>query len=251
MTDQCAAPSEYAEQVAKPLNVCLTYLDQSNAYVQGDRETLPDVVPLLTARFPSSTLLGAVYEQSVDGIEWPTVSVLIEDSRAENPRHFDPWYFVVMLLLELPGGRIVLDRSNMGEWFYAAFAGSNKRQNINLHRVIANTPIWGDTKHHDNAHHDCRRVRLYWVGKNLIRKRGQKTRDVSKGREDVIRKALDIFERELVRQYGAQLKDNSTLASTDLTLVDYEMLLRVALHLADSVHEKYRLQARSQSGAAT
>lgn len=250
MTNQHVAPDKHDERIAEALSVCLTYLDQEEAFVQGNRETLPDVTPLLAARFPSSTLLEAAYAHGVDGIESPTVSVLIEDSKAENPRHFDPWYFVVLLLLELSGGRIVLDRSNMGEWFYAAFAGSNKRQNINLHRMIANTPIWGDTKHYDNAHHDCRRIRLYWVGKNLIRKRGQKTRDVSKGREDIIQFALGIFRRELERQYGSQLQDDSVLPSTDLTLVDYEMLLRVALQLADSVHEKYRVQSQGASSAA-
>lgn len=250
MTTQCVTPNKHDERIVEALHVCLAYLDQEEAFVQGARETLPDVAPLLTARFPSSKLLSAEYAQSVDGIEWPTVSVLIEDSKAENPRHFDPWYFVVVLLLELPGGRIVLDRSNNGDWFYAAYAGSNKRQNINLHRMIANTPIWGDTKHFDNAHHDCRRIRLYWLCKNLIRKRGQKTRDVSKGREDIIQFALGNFRRELERQYGSQLQDDSVLLSTDLTLVDYEMLLRVALHLADSVHEKYRVQCQGGSSAA-
>ncbi|MFK4652615.1 hypothetical protein ABIF97_002549 [Bradyrhizobium japonicum] len=247
MTNLRVAPIDYDERSAEALNVCLTYLEQAEAYVQGDRDTPPDPTPLLSARFPSSKLLAATLERAVDGIKWPTISVLIEDSEAKNPRHFDPWYFVTMLLLELPGGRIVLDRSKMGEYFYAAYAGSNKRQNINLHRMIANTPIWGDTKHSDDAHHDCRRIRLFWVCKNLIRKRGQKTRAVSKGREDVIRFALGIFERELARQHGTQLDDASTLPSTDLTLVDYEMLLRVSLHLADSVHEKYLLQSRNAS----
>ena len=88
------------------------------------------------------------------------------------------------------------------------------------------------------------------MGKNLIRKRGQKTRDVSKGREDIIQFALGIFRRELERQYGPQLQDDSVLPSTDLTLVDYEMLLRVALQLADSMHEKYREQSRGASSAA-
>ncbi|WP_340672095.1 hypothetical protein [Bradyrhizobium ottawaense] len=240
-------PIEYGQTANDALAACKNYLQEAEQYIQGDRKSLPDPTPLLTARFPSSSLLEAKAKDGVDGLAWPTIAAKIVDRMAKSDRFFDPWYFAVLLLLELPGGRIVLNRSNHQQYFYAAYAGSNAKENFYLRRIVVNTPIWADTqegRHRDGAHYDYRRATLHWVCKDVVRTLGKKTRTVSSNREGAIRFAVKLFKQQLAA-HG--LSPRSRLPGLELTAQDYERLLSIALYIADAMHEKH-LVAKSRNG---
>ena len=247
MTGQRVAPIEYDARAKETLDACIAYLQEAEGFVQGDRKSLPDPMPLLTSRFPTSTILEATYEEGAKDFRWPTISAKIEDRKAETPRHFDPWYFVVMLLLELPGGRFIYDRSKKSQYFYAAYAGPSKRDNFYLRRIVVDTPIWADTKegkHRAGAHYDYRRATLRWVCKDVVRTYGQKTRLTSSNREEAVRFAVTLFKKQLSAHRAR------TLPGLKLTAAKYDQLLRIALHIADATQEKYLLGMAGKTAAA-
>ncbi|MHC2531859.1 hypothetical protein [Bradyrhizobium diazoefficiens] len=248
MTKQRVAPIEYDERAKQALDSCIAYLEEAETYVQGDTDSLPDPTPLLTARFPTSTILGATFEESAKDYQWPTISAKIVDRKAESARHFDPWYFVVMLLLELPGGRFIYDRSKKSQYFYAAYAGWNKKENFYLRRIVVDTPIWADTKegkHRKGAHYDYRRATLHWICKDVVRTLGRKTRSTSSNREGAIRFAVALFRKQLAAHQGARI-----LPGLKLTAAKYEQLLRIALHIADATQERYLLGLAGKTSVA-
>ncbi|MET4219414.1 hypothetical protein ABIB00_004635 [Bradyrhizobium sp. LB14.3] len=237
MSKQSAEPLRYDQNVRDALEACMKYLQESAEYVEGARKELPDPVTLLSARFPSSLILPANSIDKAKDRVWPTISAKLVDKTVKNFRYFDPWYFNVMLLLELSGGRFVYDKSNLGQYVYVAFAGSNSRKNFSLRRIVANTPAWAVTEEGAGkaAHYDYRRVTLHWLCKNLLRLSGKKTKQISSDRGTVVRFAVDLFQK--ATRQGVH--------PSGLTAAVYEELLWTALYIADAVHEKY---LRSRAG---
>lgn len=251
MSRRSVAPIQYDESALTALSACRTYLEEAAAYVQGEKDSLPDPAPLTTARFPRTSILKANALEGTKDFRWPTIAAKIEDRKATSDRYFDPWYFVVMLLMEIPGGRFVYDRSKGGKYFYAAYAGSNAKENFYLRRIIVNTPIWADTregKHRGETHYDYRRPTLHWIFKDVVRTLGQETRSVSSNREGAIRFAVGLFKQQLAAHHGSRRPTNkSKLPGLALTAAEYEKLLGIALHIADAMHEKYLLVRASES----
>ncbi|WP_157644530.1 hypothetical protein [Bradyrhizobium sp. WSM2793] len=240
----------YDQSAIDALAACKTYLEQAEDYIHDKRNLLPDPTPLLEARFPTSSILPGHAIERTKGLSWPTISAKIVDAVAKKPRFFDPWYFVVMLLLELPGGRVILAKSKNQEYAYAAYAGRTVVPNFYLRRIVVNTPIWADTKegkHVDGAHYDYRRVTLHWISKDAVRKLGRLTRRKSSNREAAVKFAVELFKEQLAAHHGGPgLGHPDKLPGLDLTALDYEELLWVALFIADAMHEKYlRLRARN------
>ncbi|MDA9539508.1 hypothetical protein ACM41_25755 [Bradyrhizobium sp. CCBAU 21362] len=239
---------EYDQSAIDALAACMTYLQEAEDYIDGKRAALPDPQRLLQARFPTSTILSASAIDRAKGVSSPTISAKIVDSVAKRHRYFDPWYFVVMLLLELPGGRFILAKSKFQEYAYVAYAGRTIQPNFYLRRIVVNTPIWADTlegKHSDGAHYDYRRTTLHWISKDAVRTLGKPTRRKSSNREAAVKFAVDLFEEQVIAHHGRNKSGPvEKLPGLDLTAMDYEKLLWVALYIADGVHEKHlRLRA--------
>jgi hypothetical protein len=229
-------------------------LKEAAAYVQGKRETLPDASRIVSARFPQTSILDANLVEEARGLRWPTIEAVIEDRSAStgevrSKRYFDPWYFVAMLLMEIPGGRFRFDRSNKQAYFYVAYAGPNGREgNFYLRRIVANTPPWADTREGGDkggAHYDYRRPTLKWVLKDVVKAMGQDTRRVSRVRDGVVRFAAQLFHRQMAAHSGKRVTRASKMPGLNLSLAAYEELLGYALYVADAVHEKFSLERRS------
>jgi hypothetical protein len=144
----------------------------------------------------------------------------------------DPWYFLVMLLLELPGGRFRFDISKK-IYHYLAYAGSGREGNYYLRRLICNTSSKADTREQggEDGHYDYRRIALKPTAKEAIRAAGQETLVYARTREDAIKFALDLFER--------QLNGRDKLPVLGLSRDEYEQLLRKAFDVADRMHEEF------------
>lgn len=250
MPPRSITPIEYDQSAVEALAACVTYLQQAEDYLHDERDLLPDLTPLLEARFPTTGILAAHAVDKTKGIAWPTVSAKIRDAVATRPRFFDPWYFVVMLLLELPGGRFILAKVKYQQYAYAALAGRAISPSFFLRRIVVNTPIWADTKEgqHREAHYDYRRVTLHWTSKNAVRTLGKPTRGKSRNRESAVKFAIDLFEEQLTAHHGPPRAGRpDKLPGLDLSVLDYEKLLWVALYIADAMHEKY-LRQRAGNG---
>ncbi|MCK1508399.1 hypothetical protein [Bradyrhizobium sp. 18] len=239
---------KYGQSAIDALAACIAYLQEAEDYIDGKRASLPNAEPLLEARFPTSTILSASAIDRAKGVSWPTISAKISDSVATKHRYFDPWYFAVMLLLELPGGRFILAKSKHQEYAYAAYAGQTVQPNFYLRRIVVNTPSWADTKegkHSDGAHYDYRRTTLHWISKNAVRTLGKPTRRKSSNRETAVKFAVELFEKQLIAHHSRNESGRTDkLPGLNLAALDYEKLLWVALYIADGMHEKYlRLRA--------
>src|SRR5262249_4251614 len=152
---------------------------------------------------------------------------VIEDregpKKERTERYFDPWYFVIMLLLELPGGRLRYDISKK-KYHYLAYAGPvGKEGNHYLRRIIANTSSRADTREKgEGVHYDYRRATLTKTAKKSIRQAGQETRPTSRVREDAIQFAIELFRRQL------KGRDSKAPLVLNLNAKTYEKLLRSA-----------------------
>lgn len=249
---------EYDRPAREAYAACLKYLKQAAAYVQGKRETLPDASPIVSARFPQSSILSASLVEEARGLRWPTIEAVIHDQSAppgevRSKRYFDPWYFVAMLLMEIAGGRFRFDRSNRRQFFYVAYAGPVGREgNFYLRRIIANTPPWADTrdsKGKDDAHYDYRRPTLSWVLKDVVKAMGQDTRRQSRVRDEAVRFAVRLFERQIAAQSGKRVTRASKMPGLNISPAAYQELLGYALYVADAMHEKFSLEGRSVASA--
>lgn len=251
MPPQPVTAIAYEQSAVEALAACMAYLKETEEYIHDKRQELPDPTPLLKARFPTTGLLPAHSVDKTKGVSWPTISARIADAVATKPRFFDPWYFVVMLLLELPGGRFILAKSKHQEYAYAAYAGRTVAPSFYLRRIVVNTPIWADTKegkHHKGAHYDYRRVTLHWISKDAVRTLGKPTRRKSSNRESAVKFAGELFEEQLKAHFGGPGPERpDRLPNLNLTALNYEKLLWVALYIADAMHEKY---LRSKAGNA-
>ncbi|MFK4643924.1 hypothetical protein ABIF96_002498 [Bradyrhizobium ottawaense] len=243
---------EYDESARETLAACLAYLKEEVAYVQGKRKKPPDASRIVRARFPASSILEAEFVPEARGLPLPAIAAVIEDPSAEagksrSKRYFDPWYFVVMLLLEIAGGRFRFDWSKQ-KYLYVAYAGPGGRQgNFYLRRIVANTPALADTREQkDGGHYDYRRATLRWVYKDVVRAMGQNTRRTARVRESAILFAVTLFKRQLVA-HGKRATRASKMPGLDITLGAYEELLRYALDLADAVHERVLLEGRGDA----
>lgn len=248
MASRLVTPIVYDQSTIEALATCRAYLEQAEDYIDGKGDALPDPTPLLEARFPTSGILRGYSVERTKGLSWPTVSAKIIDAVAKKPRFFDPWYFVVMLLLELPGGRFIQAKMKYQRYAYVALAGRTISPNYVLRRIVVNTPIWADTlegKHRDGGHYDYRRVTLRWSSKGAVRTLGKPTRSKSSSRGDAVKFAVELFEEQLTAHHGSPRPGRpDKLPGLDLTALDYEKLLWVALYIADAMHEKYlRLRA--------
>lgn len=231
----------YDKTARATLDACIAYLDAATVYLKDPSANLPDIRPLLGARFPNSTItVPAKRFSEVRGLRWPTVSAFIDNSIIDHRRHFDPWYFAVMLLLELPGGRIVAMGSNHQDYVYLGYAGTNKNRNIKLRRIIANTPAWADTLD-ENSHFDLRRPSLSFVSKDVRKILGFKTKGLSSGRAKAVELAGQLFDEQLSLQIADQ-SGEAEMPGLELTVSGYTNLLEIALQLADLMHERYSLR---------
>ena len=249
---------EYDRPAREAYAACLKYLKQAAAYVQGKRETLPDASPIVSARFPQSSILSASLVEEARWLRWPTIEAVIHDQSAppgevRSKRYFDPWYFVAMLLMEIAGGRFRFDRSNRRQFFYVAYAGPVGREgNFYLRRIIANTPPWADTrdsKGKDDAHYDYRRPTLSLVLKDVVKAMGQDTRRQSRVRDEAVRFAVRLFERQIAAQSGKRVTRASKMPGLNISPAAYQELLGYALYVADAMHEKFSLEGRSVASA--
>jgi hypothetical protein len=83
-----------------------TFLAQCEAYIQSaDPDArLPDPAPLRHQLPPSGAIEGATPGHDAHG---PYIAVVVDDpadpNRDVTPRLFDPWYFVVIVLLAAAG----------------------------------------------------------------------------------------------------------------------------------------------------
>lgn len=233
----------YGDESIAALEACRTYLEQAIKFLSGKRKNLPDVLAVTETSFPNSSILSARHDnEDKSGSGWPFVACVIADDTApgkrRSERYFDQWYFVVMRLLELPGGRFRFDRSKKNQYFYLAYAGpQGKEGNHYLRRIIANTPWWSDTRENRReagSHYDYRRAALKRTAKNVVRRLGQETRSFSRERDDAVSFAVALFKR--------QLKNRRALPGLKLTAKEYERLLVLALEIADALHEKLLLE---------
>jgi hypothetical protein len=117
------------------LKACREYLAQADGYLTRVRQSLPDAT--LLAR-PCGSIIEVRIVAPLD--EPAFVAARIEDRDAPNEirreRYFDAWYFVVMLLLVLAGGRFRFDRSKYAAYYFLAYAGPiRKNGNHALRRI--------------------------------------------------------------------------------------------------------------------
>jgi hypothetical protein len=235
--------SDHRYDAAAALKVCREYLKEAQEFAAGHRTQPPDVSKLVSARFPQSSIRAARY--GVDSRS-PYIAAVIEDRDApeeeRSERFFDPWYFVPMLLMELPGGRFRFDRSKGAKYFYLAYAGPDGNEgNHYLRRIIVNTSRLADTRQKarsKEAHYDYRRAALKEVDKRVIEAMGQETLSPSRTREDAIKFAIGIFKR--------QLNSRQRLLAVDMSPREYESLLRTAFNVADAIHDKYSASQPAQ-----
>lgn len=226
MSRRSVAPIDYDSSALATLTICKRYLEEAIGYLQDKRKALPNAAPLTSARFPASSIITANAVEAAANLRWPTIEAVIEDREApgerRSSRYFDPWYFLVMLLMEIPGGRFRFDRSKNSEYFYLAYAGPSGREgNFYLRRVIVDTPSWADTregKHRKDAHYDYRRPTLKRVYKPLVRALDQKTRGESRKRPEAVQFAVDLFTRQLTAHLGESGSlDGVSLPGLDMT----------------------------------
>ncbi|MCK1475014.1 hypothetical protein IVB27_09430 [Bradyrhizobium sp. 197] len=240
---------EYDQSARETLAACIAYLKEAGAYQQGKRRTLPDASRIVRSRFPASSILQSDLVPEARGLPLPAVSAVIHDPTAESGkarsnRYFDPWYFVVMLLMEIPGGRFRFDWSKRKYLYLAYAAPGTKEGNFYLRRIVANTPALADTREQkDGGHYDYRRATLRWVYKDVVRAMGQDTRRKARVRESAIQFAVELFKRQLAA-HGKRPTRASKMPGLNVTLGGYEELLRYAVDLADAVHERFLLQGR-------
>jgi hypothetical protein len=244
----------YDKKSAAALNACREFLKQAEEFLDGSRPDLPDASPIADARFPRSSILWARCA-GVDRFkrDTPFVAARLEDrdrtGEQRSERYFDPWYFVVMLLLELPGGRFRFDGSKNDTYFYLAYAGPvGSEGNYYLRRIVADTSTEEDTRDEGgDSHYDYRRATLKKMAKKVIRQAGQETRSASRDREDAIQFASELFNRQ------HKAKEEGRPPVLNLNPEKYEALLRQAFKIADRMHEKIlalRTSDRSASGMA-
>jgi hypothetical protein len=149
-------------------------------------------------------------------------------------------------LLEVPGGRFIFGRSNrsksLGYRFYLAYVGPRTKEGLHyLTRIILNPSSQSDVRQMGD-HHDYRRVTLQAIPKKEVwDELGQETRGRSRLREDAIRFAIKLFER--------QLNSREKVPALDLGRDEYAQLLRRAFNVADRMHEKWLTERRAEHGA--
>jgi hypothetical protein len=232
---------EYNAKDVGALKACREYLTQADEWLDGRREELPQLSGVSVARFPLSTIRKARHE-GVDRFHlgWPFVAAEMDDLEApeekRSERFFDQWYFVVMSIMELPGGRFLFYRSKNNAYYYLVYVGAGPLKWEGRHflrRIIANPPSGVDVRQSrdKDGHYDYRRITLVPKSKKAVRLLGQKTRALSQTREDAVRFALELFER--------QSDADSRILALDLAQDEYERLLRKALEVADKMHEKF------------
>jgi hypothetical protein len=238
---------EYDEKSAAALAACRAYLAEAQEFLEGRRGELPNARDLIDARFPLST----IREARCDGADlyelgWPFVAAIIDDPMATRERYFDPWYFAAMRLLEVPGGRFIFGRSNRSKSlsyrFYLAYVGSRTKEGLHyVTRIIFNPSPRSDVRQMRD-HHDYRRVTLQAIPKKEVwDELGQETRGRSRLREDAIRSAIKLFER--------QLNDKNKVPVLNLSRHEYDQLLHRAFNVADRMHEKWLTERRAEHGA--
>jgi hypothetical protein len=225
----------YDATAVAALKACRAYLRDAEEFLEGRCEELPDPSGIAATRFPQSSIVTARHTgEDAFGRGLPFIAAVIEDrehaDKERSERYFDPWYFAIMLLLELPGGRFRFDISKR-KYHYLAFAGTGRSGNFYLRRLICDTSSKADTREKggEGAHYDYRRITLKPTAKETIRAAGQETLILSRTREDAIQFALELFER--------QLNGKSKLPVLDLGRDEYAMLLRSAFDIADRMHE--------------
>lgn len=243
---------EYDQSARETFAVCLAYLTEAGAYAQGKRRTLPNASRIVRSRFPTSSILQSELVPEARGLPSPAVAAVIDDpstepGKARSERYFDPWYFVVMLLMEIAGGRFRFDWSKQ-KYLYLAYAAPGTREgNFYLRRIVANTPALADTREEKAGdHYDYRRATLRWVYKDVIRAMGQDTRRKARVRESAIQFAVTLFKRQLAA-HGKRPVRASKMPGLNVTLGNYEELLRYALDLADAVHERFLMEGRDNA----
>jgi hypothetical protein len=196
---------KYDEEAVAALTACREYLEEAKEFLESRREELPDPSDIAEARFPGSAIVKARHQgDDKFNRERPFIAAVIKDRDAQaeqrSERYFDPWYFVTMVLMELPGGRFHFDRSKHGRYFYLAYVGPEAKEGrYSLLRIIANASSSADTRQgrRKDAHYDYRRATLKQTAKKSIRQSGQKTRSSSRGREEAIQFAIELFKRQL------------------------------------------------------
>jgi hypothetical protein len=226
------------------LAYCRDNLKQAEDYIRGDRTELPDPSKIARARF-SPTTIGKGRYTGKDRLErgTPFIAAKIHDDSRPleegSERYFDPWYFVAMLLLELPAGRFHYDRSKVDRqrgkayWYLAYIGPFTKEGNHYLRRIIAETSASADTREKKRAkdsHYDYRRATLSPVAKSRVRAMGQETRSLSRTRDDAIKFSIQLFDR--------QIGKGGKLPRLEIDRSQYEVLLRKAFSLADRITEK-------------
>jgi hypothetical protein len=237
---------KYDDKSAAMLGRCRWYLKEAKKFLDGSRTDLPDPSGIVDARFPQTSILMARHTgEDKFGRGTPFIAAFVQDTEQPEKRwpeiYFDPWYFVIVLLLELAGGRFRFDLSK-GKYRYLAYAGPESTEgNHYLRRIIANTPSGADTRQRgvDGSRADYRRVTLKKARKASIRQRGQETRKTSRVREDAIKFAVDVFKRQL------KGRGKTTPPVLHLNPDKYEQLLREAFDIADRMHEKLSSQQNS------
>ncbi|MET3337289.1 hypothetical protein ABIF61_005813 [Bradyrhizobium japonicum] len=216
------------------LKRCLDYLGPAEDFLAGRRKELPDASRLAKP-------FGCILEARADGedlfnLGTPFVAAKIEDLDAPDEerreRYFDPWDYALMLVMLLAGARFRFDRSKYARYYFLAYVGPvGKVGNHSLRRIIMNPPPASDvrqTRRTPDAHLDYRRAGLKAIAKRVVRKLGQMTRSHSRGREDSIAFAVELFARQLAT-HGAD-------RFLGLNVADYEALLRRAVAVADAMH---------------
>lgn len=215
-------------------------LQQSKSYLATRDVDLLDAAAPSNSRCPHSSIIAS-RSGGKDRFKlgMPFVAAQIEDQRASgeerNERYFDPYYFMVMSIMELAGGTFYFGRSKYGKYWFLVYNGPDgKTGEHSLRRLIANTPPLSDTRKAlvlEDDHYDYRRATLAWTAKRAVRKLGQKTRSHARGREEAIAFAIELFKQQLAYYRG------SRLPGLELSLEEYELLLREALSVADAIHE--------------
>jgi hypothetical protein len=241
----------YEEKSVTALKAFREYLKQAEDFV-GGREDLPDASLIVAARFPSSTIHAARHTgPDRFDLGWPFIAAVIEDLTAPDEerreRYIDPWYFVVMLLMELPGGRFAFNHSNKEKFYYLIYVGPRKREQEHfLRRSVTNASSRSDVrqkKKSADSHYDYRRITFVPTPKDDVWDvLGQPTRGRSQTREHAIRFAVELF--------GRQLNCRDNLPILDLNQKQYEQLLRGAFAVADRMHEKLVRQLPDRLGKA-
>lgn len=191
------------------------YLSQAEEYLNCGRTELPDS-NLLLACIPTKSILNMKIGHDETGL---LAAVTIKHKEARTPRLFDPWYFVVLLVLEISGARLRFhsNRSdaNASKHFYLAVVAPQKRKGIiRVLRIVANSAVEDITGQLPGNHRDYRRATL----NNRPWSKGSRP---ANGRQTAIALAIKLF-----RQRSACC----------LTLEEYEQLLHKAFDIADRLH---------------